>query len=161
MPKDMSTNTVNNELKVGSIAPDFSLFTQSARQVNLYQVLDSGKKVLLIFYPKDMTPGCTVQLCGVRDTYSDYAKYEIEIFGVNQDSSESHQRFIDTHQFQFDILIDEDRQVAKQYGAIKHIFGNIGTKRGVFLINTDRTILYQVWGQQDNSEVLEVLKQNS
>ena len=145
-------------LKIGDIAPDFTLYSLRGGKINLYQLLESGKKVLLVFYPKDMTAGCTTQLCGIRDIYKEYQDLGVTIYGVNQDSAESHIRFTDTYSFPFELLIDEDRKIAQQYGAIKSIFGNIGTKRGVFLINLDKTIAYHVWGQQKNEDIIDFIK---
>jgi len=145
------------DLKVGEIAPDFTLYSLRGEKINLYSELEKGKKVLLVFYPKDMTSGCTTQLCGIRDVYTEYEKLGVTIFGINQDSAESHIRFTDTYSFPFELLIDESRKIAQEYRAIKTIFGNTGTKRGVFLINTDKTILYQVWGQQDDNKIINFL----
>lgn len=154
----MSPNQTPVVLKVGDIAPDFTLYTQKGEKVSLTQILATGQQVLLVFYPKDMTPGCTTQLCGVRDVYADYAKLGVVVYGVNQDNADSHKRFIDTHVLPFDLLIDEGRSLAQQYGAIKSIFGNTGTKRGVFLIGLDQKIHYQVWGQQDNQKIIELVQ---
>ena len=145
-------------LKVGDLAPDFSLYSLRGEKIQLSQILASGKKVLLVFYPKDMTSGCTTQLCGVRDIYAEYKDLDVTVFGVNQDSAEMHIRFTDTYSFPFELLIDEGRKIAQEYGAVKSIFGNVGTKRGVFLIDTDGKIIFHVWGQQNNTDIIELLK---
>jgi peroxiredoxin Q/BCP len=146
-------------LKVSEQAPDFTLYSLRGEKIQLSDILATGKKVLLVFYPKDMTSGCTTQLCGIRDVYDDYKDLGVTVFGINQDSAEMHIRFTDTYSFPFELLIDEGRKVAQEYGAIKSIFGNIGTKRGVFLIDTDGKIIYHVWGQQNNQEIIDFLKQ--
>jgi peroxiredoxin Q/BCP len=151
-------DSIKIDLKIGETAPDFTLYTLRGEKINLYELLDSGKTVMLVFYPKDMTSGCTTQLCGIKDNYNEYKKFDITIYGINQDSAESHIRFTDTYSFPFELLIDEDRKTAQEYGAIKSIFGNIGTKRGVFIISPDKSIIYQVWGQQNNQEVLKFLE---
>jgi peroxiredoxin Q/BCP len=152
------SDTKQVALKVGDLAPDFALYSLRGEKIQLSQILADGKKVLLVFYPKDMTSGCTAQLCGIRDVYDDYKELDVTVFGVNQDSAEMHIRFTDTHSFPFELLIDEGRKVAQEYGAIKSIFGNTGTKRGVFLIDTDGKIIYHVWGQQDNADIIEFLR---
>jgi thioredoxin-dependent peroxiredoxin len=138
----------------GDMAPDFTAITQTGEEIHLYDVLQAGSKVLLIFYPGDDTPGCTAQLCGVRDVYTEYQKKGIKVFGINHADQKSHQKFINKHQYQFDILVDTNKEIAHKYGAIKKFFSNQIIKRGVFLIDTDCEILYNVWGQQDNQLVI-------
>ncbi len=145
------------DLKVGDVAPIFSLKNQKDETISLQEVLSSGKMVLLVFYPGDLTPGCTVQLCGIRDIYSEYEAANVKVLGVNHSNAKSHQKFIDTYNYQFDILVDEDRQLQYAYGAVKNFIGKASTKRGVFLIDTDGKIIYQVWGQQDNHKILEFI----
>ena len=151
------------QLIVGNTAPNITLLNQKGETFDLYQILDSGQKVLLVFYPADDTPGCTTQLCGIRDIYGEYTKAGVTIVGVNSGDARQHQKFIDKHSYPFDILVDklEDgtkRGVAIEYGAIGAFMGHTTTKRGVFLIDTDKTIIYQVWGQQNNQEILDFLK---
>ena len=140
-----------------SIAPNFTVLNQKGESKNLYQILDSGQKVLLIFYPGDMTPGCTIQLCGVRDVYSQYTAKGVTVFGVNHANAQSHQKFIDQQNYPFDILIDEDRKVSEMYGQLKFMFGIKSINRGVYLINTDKKIQYTIQGQQDNQTILGLL----
>jgi peroxiredoxin Q/BCP len=154
----MNTDLENlPNLEVGSLAPNFSLSNQNGEVVELGEVLKSGKRVLLVFYPSDMTPGCTMQLCGIRDIYGDYEKAGVKVFGVSHNDAKSHRKFIDMHGYQFDILVDSDRKVQKEYGAVKKFFTNTTTKRGVFLIDTDGKILYRFWGQQDNQLILNLI----
>lgn len=160
MPAD--TNLDNKvELEVGDTAPNFSASIQypdKLEQFDFYKTLDSGKKVLLVFYPSDDTPGCTAQLCGLRDTYQGYAQENVEVVGVNHGSSSSHLKFIQKFSFPFGIVIDQDKSIRDSYGATKLFFKNVTTKRGVFLVDTDRKILFKHWGQQDNQKILEFLK---
>jgi peroxiredoxin Q/BCP len=149
---------VIKSVQVGEIAPDFTAQTQSQESVHLYSLLKSGQKVLLVFYPGDDTPGCTKQLCGIRDVYSEYAKLGVKVLGVNKAGFDSHQKFISKYQFPFDILVDEQNQIRDSYGAVKKFFNNLTVKRGVVLIDTDKKILYTFWGQQDNQKIIEILK---
>ena len=155
---DDNQNPSQVKLEVGDKAPDFTTVTQSGDKIDLYNLLGSGQKVLLVFYPGDDTPGCTSQLCGIRDVYSDYKKLGVRVLGVNHADAKSHQKFIDKFSYPFDILVDEGKVISHQYGAIKKFFANYVLKRGVFLIDTDGTILYIFWGQQDNQKVMDVLK---
>jgi peroxiredoxin Q/BCP len=151
---------INVDLQVGDTAPDFTAVLQtpdSAEEINLYSVLESGKKVLLVFYPGDDTPGCTKQLCGIRDVYSEYEKKGVQVIGVNHASEGSHLKFINKYNYQFGIVVDEGHVIRELYGAKKKFFKNFTTKRGVFLIDTDKTILYRFWGQQDNQAILDLL----
>jgi len=161
MPDNSKIIDLKIDLKVGDPAPDFSVYSLRGEKINLSDKLATGQKIMLVFYPKDMTSGCTTQLCGIRDVYNEYKELGVTVYGLSQDNAETHIRFTDTYSFQFELLIDEGRKIAQQYGAIKSIFGNIGTKRGVFLINTDGKIIYQVWGQQNNQEILDFLKEHA
>lgn len=145
------------KLNVGSVAPNFSLSNQKGEIVQLSEILKGGKIVLLVFYPGDMTPGCTTQLCGIRDIYTEYENAGVKVLGINQGDEKSHQKFIKMHNYQFDILVDPDRKTALEYGAIKKMFGHNSTKRGVFLIDTNGKIIYQIWGQQDNRSILDFI----
>ncbi len=145
------------QLNVGDIAPNFKSRTQTGESIELYELLEKGSKVLLVFYPKDDTPGCTAQLCGIRDIYKEYKDKGVRVLGVNHGSSESHKDFIEKHNYPFDILVDEKKEIIKSYGSEKLFFKNLVVKRGVFLINTDKKIIYRFWGQQDNEKVLQVL----
>ncbi|MEM1312217.1 MAG: peroxiredoxin [Patescibacteria group bacterium] len=146
------------KLSIGDKAPDFSAETQSGEKITLSHLLKTGQKILLIFYPGDDTPGCTKQLCGVRDIYSDYQKYGVRVLGVNHASAKSHQKFIDKYDYKFDIIVDEGKSIISKYGALKKFFKNLTIKRGVFLIDENGIIQYIYWGQHDNSKVLEILQ---
>lgn len=147
------------KLNLGDIAPNFVAATQSGEEVELTKLLDSGQKVLLIFYPGDDTPGCTVQLCGVRDVYTEYTKLGVKVLGVNHADAKSHQKFIDKFTFPFDIIVDKEKTIATAYGALKKFFSHYTIKRGVFLIDTDKTITYIHWGQQDNQKIIQMVQQ--
>lgn len=152
---DSKTKTVT--LKVGQKAPDFTLKNQKGQIVTLSEELKYNK-VLLVFYPSDMTPGCTAQLCGIRDIYQDYRDIGVKVFGVNQGDEKSHQKFIDKHSYQFDILVDIDRKIATEFGQLGSFFGRPKTSRGVYLIDNDGTVIYTKQGQQDNQEIIDFVK---
>lgn len=148
----------DKKLIVGDIAPDFTAKTQSGEEITLSKILKSGQKVLLVFYPGDNTPGCTTQLCGIRDVYKEYKDLNVKVLGVNHSDAKSHQKFIDKFEYPFDIIVDEGRKIIKEYGSTKLFFKNLSTKRSVFLIDTDGKIIYLVWGQQNNEEIIEFIK---
>ncbi|PPS44825.1 peroxiredoxin [Chroococcidiopsis sp. TS-821] len=101
-------------VKVGDIAPDFTLPSQSGTSVKLSDF--RGKSVVLFFYPKDDTPGCTKESCAFRDQYEVFQKAGAEVIGVSADSPESHQRFAAKYQLPFTLLSDTGNQVRKLYG---------------------------------------------
>ncbi len=103
-----------NTLKAGDIAPKFSLPDQDGEQVNLTDF--QGQKVLVYFYPKAMTPGCTVQACGLRDNMDDLKKHGVEVLGISTDKSEKLSRFVEKEVLNFTLLSDEDHQVSEGFG---------------------------------------------
>ena len=148
-------------LTLNDKAPDFTAVVQNptgTEVITLSKILESGQKVLLIFYPGDDTPGCTAQLCGVKDVYADYQKHNVKVFGVNPANEQSHLKFIHKFSYPFGIVVDADKSIRESYGAIGKFFANIVTKRCVFLIDTDSTIIFQHNGQQDNQEIFRLLE---
>jgi thioredoxin-dependent peroxiredoxin len=150
----------SKSLTVGQTVPDFSAIVQNpdgTDNFNLNETLKLGQKVLFIFYPGDDTPGCTAQLCGVRDVYATYQKYGVKVLGVNPASGESHLKFINKHEYPFGIIIDEDKSIRELFGAVGSFFGKPTTKRSVFLADTDGKVIYRSFGQQDNEKIFELL----
>jgi len=101
-------------LKAGDIAPKFSLPDQDGEQVNLADF--QGQRVLVYFYPKAMTPGCTVQACGLRDNMDELKTFGVEVLGISTDKPEKLSRFTEKELLNFTLLADEDHQVAEQFG---------------------------------------------
>ncbi|MBR8833020.1 MAG: peroxiredoxin [Stigonema ocellatum SAG 48.90 = DSM 106950] len=102
-------------IKVGDTAPDFTLPSQNNSPVSLRDF--RGKAIVLYFYPKDDTPGCTIESCAFRDQYEVFKTSGAEVIGVSGDSPDSHQKFAAKHQLPFTLLSDNGDQVRKQYGA--------------------------------------------
>ncbi len=102
-------------LEIGDQAPDFSLPDENGQIQNLSQY--RGQKVVVYFYPKDDTPGCTKEACGIRDLFSQFTDNRIVVLGVNYDDAASHKKFKDKHNLPFLLLSDGDKSVSKQYGA--------------------------------------------
>ena len=106
---------------VGSKAPDFTLPSQSGEMVSLKDFLGE-KQVILYFYPKDDTPGCTKEACAFRDEHEEFGKLDAEVIGVSSDSVESHRRFAEKHDLSFTLLSDEGGKVRRMYG-VPNTFG--------------------------------------
>lgn len=125
------------ELKIGDKAPDFSLLDEHGRPVSLKDHI--GKNVVVLyFYPKDFTPGCTTEACSFRDSYKPYREKGAVVIGVSLDSVESHKKFSEKYALSFTILSDNRKEVAKAYGVLGT--GGLMAKRVTFIINKDGTI---------------------
>ena len=122
---------------IGKPAPDFTLPDQDGVEQTLSNY--AGKWVLLYFYPKDDTPGCTIEACTIRDQFADFKKIHAVVLGVSTDSVKSHKRFADGYQLPFTLLADENKEVVNLYGVYgeKKMMGRtyLGTKRTSFLID--------------------------
>jgi thioredoxin-dependent peroxiredoxin len=147
---------------VGAPAPDFSLPDETGKSVRLADL--QGQPVVLYFYPKDDTPGCTKEACGFRDSYSQFREAGAVIFGVSPDTSKSHARFRAKFDLPFSLLADKDHQVCDLYGVWgqKKMMGReyMGVRRTTFLIGRDGTLLKtfeNVRPDEHNQEVLEAL----
>jgi peroxiredoxin Q/BCP len=150
------------KLKEGDIAPDFSAMTNGAGKVSLAEL--KGKNVLLYFYPKDDTSGCTKEACAFRDEFAAFKKRGVVILGVSPDSVKSHDKFIKKYSLPFTLLADEDKKIVEAYGVWgqKTFWGRkyMGTYRVTFLIDPDGRIK-KIWPDvkpEDHvKEVLEAL----
>lgn len=133
-------------IEVGKKAPDFALQNQDGETVRLSDY--AGKRVVLYFYPKDMTPGCTNQACDFRDNYEQFKDLNTVILGVSPDPIERHQKFIDKHELPFPLLADTEQDVAKLYDVwkLKKMFGKefYGIERSTFIID-EEGIVRKIW----------------
>lgn len=123
----------------GQKAPDFSLMNEKGEMVHLAGF--KGQNVILYFYPKDMTPGCTTEACDFRDKFEDFSHLNAVVLGVSPDDATKHTKFIDKHGLPFSLLVDEDHAVAEAYGVwvLKKMYGRefMGIERSTFLIDTE------------------------
>jgi thioredoxin-dependent peroxiredoxin len=126
----------------GEPAPDFTLTSDAGEKVTLSDL--RGKPVVLYFYPKDDTPGCTTQACGIRDAYADFERAGAVVLGISPDNVESHVQFKEKYDLPFALLADPEHEVAERYGTWgeKHYMGRTywGVSRSTFLIAADGTV---------------------
>lgn len=151
------------ELQIGKAAPKFSLPSNLDKKIALKDY--AGQKVVIYFYPKDMTPGCTQESCDFRDSLTKFKRKKVAVLGVSMDSVERHQKFVDKYGLNFPLLADEDAKVCKAYGVYqkKSMYGKsfMGIVRSTFIIDTKGKVAkiftkVKVKGHVD--EVLEALK---
>ncbi|MGG0277958.1 thioredoxin-dependent thiol peroxidase [Bacillus rhizoplanae] len=144
---------------VGQMAPDFTLEASNGEQVKLSDFL--GKHVVLYFYPKDMTPGCTTEACDFRDAYGVFQKKDTVILGVSPDPANRHLKFIEKYDLPFLLLVDEQHEVAELYDVwkLKKNFGKeyMGIERSTFLINKEGELIKEWRKVKVKGHVEEVL----
>jgi peroxiredoxin Q/BCP len=122
----------------GTKAPEFEATTDSGETIRLAEL--RGKPVVLYFYPKDDTPGCTAQACGIRDVYSEFRSRGAEVFGVSRDDAESHQAFKDKYSLPFPLLVDTDRALGDAFGVDDFEVLPNSYKRSTVVIGADGTV---------------------
>jgi len=129
-------------LNIGDKAPDFEVNNQNSEKTKLSDF--KGKKVVLYFYPKDNTPGCTAESCNLRDNYQQLKAAGYEILGVSPDSEKSHQNFINKYELPFTLLVDTEKYILQKYDVWKEksMYGRkyMGTVRTTFIIDEDGRI---------------------
>lgn len=160
----------NNEVdmnfpKVGSSAPAFSLLNQNEEKISLKDL--KGKNVVVYFYPKAMTPGCTTQACGIRDTKKDWAKVNTVVLGISPDEPKKLLKFQEKEGLNFDLLSDPDHAIADKYGVwgLKKFMGREyeGIHRITFIIGSDgklKHIMDDVKTKTHHQDVLAYIKEN-
>ncbi|MFZ2314174.1 MAG: thioredoxin-dependent thiol peroxidase [Gammaproteobacteria bacterium] len=134
-------------LSIGDQAPDFTLPTDAeGENVTLSKL--KGKKVVLYFYPKDNTPGCTKEACDFRDQHALFQKHGALVFGISKDNAKAHTKFKEKYELPFTLLVDANADVCEAYGVInkKSIFGKtfLGIQRSTFLID-EQGIIRVIW----------------
>ena len=148
------------KLSKGDTAPDFEGKDQNGNTIKLSDL--RGKKVVLYFYPKDNTPGCTAESCNLRDNYDELQKQGYEVFGVSQDSEVSHQKFINKYELPFSLLVDSDHVIHNLYGTWgeKSMYGKtyMGTLRTTFVINEEGIIDEVITKVKTKDHTAQILK---
>lgn len=151
-------------VKAGKKAPDFTLLNQDGKKVKLSQF--SGQNVVLYFYPKDNTSGCTIEACNFRDTFSELSNLGAVVIGISPDTAESHKKFAEKYNLPFNLLADPEKKVLEKYGVWKEksMYGKkyMGVERTTFIIDKNgkvRKIFEKVKVPNHHNEVLEYLKE--
>ena len=155
-PNNITMETLTTP-QAGTVAPDFTAQTTSGKTVRLRDF--QGKKLVLYFYPKDDTPGCTVEACGLRDEYEKIREQGAEVLGVSVDSTASHQKFTEKYRLPFPLLADTDKSVSKAYGVLNEK-SNM-SRRVTFLIDEHGKIIktfQTVKPDQHPQEILDALR---
>ena len=149
-------------LPIGTQAPDFTLFDKEGNAVSLSQFL--GKRVVLYFYPRDNTPGCTRQACAFAGAYKEFAARDVVVIGISRDSVASHQKFAEKYALPFILLSDPDRIAIEAYGVWqeKKNYGKVsmGVVRSTYLIDADgkiEAVMPNVKPDTNAAEILEML----
>lgn len=147
-------------IEVGSIAPDLELLADNGEKTSLADY--RGKYVVLYFYPKDMTPGCTTEACDFRDQHQSFADLNAVILGVSPDPQEKHQKFKEKHDLPFTLLVDDEHKLADAYGVwkLKKNFGKeyMGIERSTFIVDPDGKIVKEWRKVKVKDHVLEALQ---
>ncbi len=150
--------------KIGNKAPAFTLPNQNSEKIKLSSFVGE-KNVVLYFYPKALTPGCTTQACGIRDSRSEFEDLDTVVFGISPDPVEKLTRFMDKHELNFDLLADEGHLIADKYGVwgLKKFMGKeyMGIKRTTFIIDKAgklRVIMDKVKTKSHHDDVMTEIK---
>lgn len=147
-------------IAVGQAAPEFTLQANNNQTISLSQY--HGKNVVLYFYPKDMTPGCTTEACDFRDYHPKFAELNTVVLGISPDEVKSHDKFIAKHDLPFPLLADPDHQVAEAYGVwvLKKMYGReyMGIERSTFVIDSEGKIAKEYRKVKVKGHVQEVLQ---
>ncbi|RIV21416.1 thioredoxin-dependent thiol peroxidase [Fibrisoma montanum] len=141
------------KLNIGDQAPDFTATDQTGKPIKLSDY--RGRKVVMYFYPKDDTPGCTAQACNLRDNYTSLQAAGYEVLGVSVDDEKSHQKFIAKYQLPFTLVADTDKQIVEAYGVWqeKSMYGRtfMGTTRTTFVID-ETGVITDIIGKVDTKQ---------
>ena len=153
-----------NLLQEGAKAPDFNTTDQSGKKVTLKDY--RGKKVVLYFYPKDDTPGCTKEACSFRDHFADFKKLDVEVLGVSVDTEKSHKSFAEKFKLPFTLLADTEKTIVNAYGVWgeKSMYGRkyMGTNRVTYLIDESgriAAVFPKVKPEEHAAEILATIPQ--
>ena len=147
-------------IREGEAAPDFTLRSDAGDDITLSRL--RGRPVVLYFYPKDDTPGCTKQACSFRDAYGEFEERGATILGVSRDSESSHVRFKEKYSLPFTLRADSDHKTADDYGVWveKNMYGKkrMGIKRSTFVIDADGNVARAMYGVKPEGHADEVLE---
>ena len=147
-------------LQIGTKAPNFTLTNENGEQISLSNYL--GQKVVVYFYPKDNTPGCTKQACAFRDAYDGFKEQNITVIGISKDSEKSHANFIQKHNLNFILLSDPNLEAIQAYDVWKEkkLYGKVsmGVVRSTYIINEEGFIEYVFEKAKPDTNAYEILE---
>mgnify|MGYP001169050276 FL=1 len=145
------------ELSIGDLAPGFECIITDGTKLNLSDIINQGKGVILYFYPRDDTPGCTIEACDFRDNFSRFKETGWKVIGVSTDSANSHEKFANKFELPFDLVVDTDSNLHKLYGTwrMKNMYGKeyMGCMRSTFAISKDGLIIWAKYGVRAKGHV--------
>ena len=151
------------DIEIGDTAPDFIASDSNGKTISLSDLISKKMSVILYFYPKDSTPGCTIQACDFRDNMELLSSKNVAVLGVSKDSAKSHQNFIEKQSLNFSLLLDEDLQIHNKYGVWreKMNYGKtyMGTSRSTFIIGTDGKIKFAKYNVKAKGHVERLIKE--
>ena len=151
------------ELVVGGQAPDFEAEVTDGKKIKLSEILSSGEGVILYFYPRDSTPGCTTQACDFRDNFGTLKEGGWRVIGVSTDSAKSHLKFTEKNELPFELVVDEDAAVHEAYGTWreKNMYGKtyMGTLRSTFVIGQNGTLEWVGYGVRAKGHVESLIEE--
>lgn len=145
-----------NDLKIGNKVPNFKLYNQDGELINMSDYI-GVKALVLYFYPKNFTPGCTAQACSFRDQYQVFSDLGATVFGISNDSIKSHLRFNKKHKLPFDTLADEKGKVRNLYGVQPDLFGLI-PGRETFIIDTSGKLILRFHSIRATTHIPKAIK---
>jgi peroxiredoxin Q/BCP len=155
--------TTEENIEIGDTAPDFIASDSNGNTISLSDLISKKLSVVLYFYPKDSTPGCTIQACDFRDNMELLSSKNVVVLGVSKDSAKSHQNFIEKQSLNFSLLLDEDLKIHNKYGVWreKMNYGRtyMGTSRSTFIIGTDRKIKFAKYNVKAKGHVERLIKE--
>ncbi len=140
-------------LKIGEQLPDLSLKNESGKEFNFRKI---DKALVVYFYPKDFTPGCTREACGFRDSYEDFKEIGAEIIGVSSDSQESHSKFKAKHQLPFLLLSDPEKKARKAFGVKSNLLGLL-PGRETYIFNKNGNLIFRYNSLNSSKHIEEAL----
>ena len=147
-------------LQIGTKAPNFTLTNENGEQISLSNYL--GQKVVVYFYPKDNTPGCTKQACAFRDAYDGFKEQNVTVIGISKDSEKSHANFIQKHNLNFILLSDPNLEAIQAYDVWKEkkLYGKVsmGVVRSTYIINEEGFIEYVFEKAKPDTNAYEILE---
>lgn len=150
-------------LEVGMKAPEFSTLDSEGTNYSLKELNDSGKTVILYFYPKDNTPGCTKQACDFRDEMGQLQRHDCIVLGVSKDTAKSHDKFTSKYDLNFPLLLDEEREIHIAYGVWreKMNYGRkfLGCCRSTFVISPDGNLKWVGYNVRAKGHVAKLLRE--